>query len=357
VVLLTVQQDEIRIKMVEMVKGNLLDAKAEALVNTVNTVGIMGKGIALQFRQAFPRNFEIYQSACKRGEVVPGKMFVVPTNRLDNPKYIINFPTKRHWRGKSQIEDIDSGLLDLVRVVRQEGIRSIAIPPLGCGNGGLDWGDVRPRILKALAGLPDVEILLYGPGGAPQAEDMAVATKKPAMNPNRAALIAMMMNYGEAGYRLTLLEIQKLAYFLQLAGQPLKLDFLKQQYGPYAESLNHVLQRLEGHFIRGYGDRSRDASVRILPEASEEAGRFLAGDEATLGRIERVRELIEGFETPYGMELLATVHWVAGEDAAFRSDTDRLVEAVHAWNERKARIFSPAHIRTAHARLVSLGWV
>ena len=182
---------------------------------------------------------------------------------------------------------------------------------------------------------------------------MTVATKKPAMNSNRAALIAMMLDYGEVGYRLTLLEIQKLAYFLQMAGQPLKLEFQKQQYGPYAENLNHVLQRLEGHFIRGYGDRSRDASVRILPEAATEAGQFLADDEATAKRLERVRNLIEGFETPYGMELLATVHWIKAEGAA----TDDLVTAVHAWNERKARTFSPAHIRTAHTRLSSLGWI
>jgi O-acetyl-ADP-ribose deacetylase (regulator of RNase III) len=342
--------------MLELTTGNLLEAKAEALVNTVNTVGIMGKGIALQFRLAFPRNYEIYRSACKRGDVVPGKMFVVPTDRLDNPKFIINFPTKRDWKSKSRIEDIDVGLLDLVRVIREENIGSVAIPPLGCGNGGLDWNEVRPRIIKALAVVPDVEISLYEPSGAPQVEDMAVATKKPAMNPNRAALIAMMLNYGEAGYRLTLLEIQKLAYFLQLAGQPLKLDFLKQQYGPYAENLNHVLQRLEGHFIRGYGDRSRDASVRILPEAAKEAGRFLAEDEATLKRIERVRELIEGFETPYGMELLATVHWVATEGDCVQ-DSEHVVSAVHNWNERKARIFPSAHIRTAHAQLFSLGWV
>ena len=156
--------------MVELTTGNLLEANAEALVNAVNTVGIMGKGIALQFRLAFPRNYELYQAACKRGDVVPGKMFVVPTNRLDNPKYIINFPTKRHWKDKSRIEDIDAGLVDLVRTIRDENIQSIAIPPLGCGNGGLDWSDVRPRILKALAEVPDVLISLYESGGASQVD-------------------------------------------------------------------------------------------------------------------------------------------------------------------------------------------
>lgn len=211
---------------------------------------------------------------------------------------------------------------------------------------------MRPRIIHAFTALPEVQVSLYQPDGAPQVEDVTVATKKPTLNSNRAALIAMMLDYGEIGYRLTLLEIQKLAYFLQLAGQPLRLDFRKQQYGPYAEALNHVLHRLEGHFIRGYGDRSRDASIRILPAASREVGQFLADDEVTLKRIERVRNLIEGFETPYGMELLATVHWVAMENG----DADRIVPAVHAWNERKAKTFSANHIRTAHTQLSSLGW-
>ena len=169
--------------MVELTTGNLLEASAEALVNTVNTVGVMGKGIALQFRQEFPRNYELYRSACKRGEVVPGKMFVVPTERLDNPKYIINFPTKRDWKSRSRVEDIEAGLVDLVDTIRREGIGSIAVPPLGCGNGGLNWAEVRPRILHALAAVPEVRVMLFEPGGAPEPEAMAIATKRPAMNP------------------------------------------------------------------------------------------------------------------------------------------------------------------------------
>jgi O-acetyl-ADP-ribose deacetylase (regulator of RNase III) len=343
--------------MIRRMTGNLLEAKAEALVNTVNTVGVMGKGIALQFRLAFPRNYELYQAACKKGDVVPGRMFVVPTNRFENPRFIINFPTKRHWKGKSQIQDIDAGLRDLVNVVRREHIRSIAIPPLGCGNGGLKWSEVRPRIVLAFEELSDVDVLLYEPDGAPQVEDIVVATKTPAINANRAALLSMMLDYGGVGYRLTLLEIQKLAYFLQSAGQPLRLDFQKDKYGPYAEALNHVLQRLEGHFIRGYGDRTREASIRTVPEAFDEVSRFLADDHETRARIDRVRKLIAGFETPYGMELLATVHWVAIENPAINSDIDRIVTAVHAWNERKAKTFSSAHIGVAYDQLNSLCWL
>ena len=294
--------------MIDLKKGNLLDADAEALVNTVNTVGIMGKGIALQFRQAFPENFRAYEAACKQGQVQPGRMFVFHTNTLHNPRIIINFPTKRHWKGKSKIEDIDAGLHDLIEVIKREQIKSIAVPPLGCGNGQLKWSEVRPRIERAFEALHAIKVYLYEPAGAPKPAEMKVATTRPKMTGARAAILLLMRRYQVPGYRLTLLEIQKLAYFLQSAGEPLKLVFAKQKYGPYTEQLHHVLQRLEGHFIRGYGDRSRDVSVTLLPDAAEEAVAFLQGNSATESWFERVAQLIQGLETPHGMELLATVH-------------------------------------------------
>ena len=206
--------------MIEETKGNLLEADAEALVNTVNTVGHMGKGIALQFKQAYPENFLAYARALKRGEVQAGRMFVVPTGLVTNPRYIINFPTKRHWRGRSRIEDIDTGLEALVGEIRRLGIRSIAVPPLGCGNGGLDWRDVQPRIQRALADLHGVRVLLFAPRGAP-----AIRTRRPDMTPARALLVKLMEQYLGLAYRLTLLEVQKLAYFLQEAGEPLRLRY------------------------------------------------------------------------------------------------------------------------------------
>lgn len=178
----------------------------DALVNTVNTVGVMGKGVALQFRQAFPENYEYYRNACLRSQVQPGKMLIYSRNRLDNPRFIINFPTKRHWKGKSKLNDIDAGLAALVRDIRDLGIQSIAIPPLGCGNGGLDWAIVRPRIIKALEAVPEVHVLLYEPRGAPVPDQMRVATKRPNMTPSRAALVSLMVNYGIPGYCLSLLE-------------------------------------------------------------------------------------------------------------------------------------------------------
>jgi O-acetyl-ADP-ribose deacetylase (regulator of RNase III) len=343
--------------MIDHVAGNILDADAEALVNTVNTVGVMGKGIALQFRQAFPGNYAAYVDACKRQEVTPGRMFVYHTGRLSGPRYVINFPTKRHWKGKSRVEDIESGLCDLVEVVKREGIKSIAVPPLGCGNGGLKWTDVRPRIEAAFEPLSNVTVLVYVPAGAPAADKMRIATKRPNMTPARAALVSLLESYALPGYRLTMLEIQKLAYLLQAAGEPLNLKFVKAEYGPYAETLNHVLQRIEGHFIRGYGDRSSNASIRVLPDAISEARRCLESSRETRERLARVARLIEGFETPYGMELLTTVHWIAKENQEVEQTLSAAMNGVQSWNARKRANFRPEHIEAVWDRLRDCCWV
>ena len=318
----------------------------------------MGKGIALQFKQAFPENYTAYATACKRGEVEPGKMFVFHTDTFHNPKWIINFPTKRHWKAKSRLQDIESGLESLIGIVRRENIKSIAVPPLGCGNGGLDWAVVRKKIHEAFAALPDVDVQLFSPSGAPAPEKMRIATSRPRMTAGRAAIVALMGRYAIPGYRLALLEIQKLGYFLQMAGEPLKLEFQKQRYGPYSEVLHHVLQRIEGHFVRGYGDRSRDASIYVLPGALEEAETFLSSESATLERFERVAALIDGYETPYGMELLSTVHWVTTfEETAAKTNPELAIAAVHSWNEHKRRTFTPERIVTAWRRLKSEDWL
>ncbi len=342
--------------MIDLMRGNLLDADADALVNTVNCVGVMGKGIALQFKQAFPGNYKVYERACRAGEVEVGRMLVVPMLG-EHPRFIINFPTKRHWRGKSRLEDIEAGLQALVGDVRRLGLKSVAVPPLGCGNGGLDWSEVRPRIERAFEALPGVEVLLFEPDGAPVADEMRVRTKRPDMTPGRAILIAVMERYQGIGYRLTLLEIQKLAYLLQRAGEQLKLNYVKDKYGPYAENLNFVLQATEGHFTRGYGDRSRGAEIAVLPDGIQEASNFLQGHEESLHRLERVSRLIEGFETPHGMELIATVDWAVHELGNTGRDLGQVVAAVHSWNERKRRIFGERAIGIAWERLSREGWV
>lgn len=342
--------------MIETTQGNLLEADAEALVNTVNCVGVMGKGIALQFKQAFPENFSLYARVCKEGRMLPGNVLVFETGGMVNPKYIINFPTKRHWKGKSKMEDIDAGLMDLVAQIKHHRIQSVAIPPLGAGLGGLNWADVKPRIEKAFAGLPDVSVLMFEPKGAPPVEQMPVRTSQPKMTSGRALLIRLLDLYGRQGYRHGLLEVQKLAYFLQAAGEPMRLQFTAHHLGPYANNLNHALQRMEGHFIRGYGDRSGNAEIRLMPGVLEKAQAFLTDNLEAERHLERVKALIEGFETPYGMELLSTIHWVVTHEPDNVSSLEHISERVASWNHRKKQLMKPKHIHKAYARIEQQGW-
>jgi len=344
---------------VSITQGDLLrQDDVDAIVNTVNCVGVMGKGIALQFKNKWPENFRAYEAACKTKQVRPGRMFVFDSGGLVKPNYIINFPTKDHWRGKSRIEFIRDGLVDLVAQVKRLRIRSIAIPPLGCGNGGLDWSEVRPLIERAFVGLPEVEVRLFAPSGAPDPKGMEVRTQRPRMTPGRAAILKVLDTYRALEYGLSRIEVQKLAYFLQEAGENLKLKFVKHQYGPYSEELRHALNRMDGHFIRGLGDGVVEAEIEPAEDALKEADQFLAesGHAALAQRIERVARLIDGFQSPYGMELLATVHWVAMHEQDART-FEQVVYAVHTWNKRKAKIMQPAHVRAAWDRLVAQRWL
>ncbi|MDO8539831.1 MAG: macro domain-containing protein [Opitutaceae bacterium] len=348
--------------MITITQGNLLEAPAEALVNTVNTVGVMGKGIALQFRQAYPEMFRAYEKACATGEVRLGQVQVFDLGGLaGGPRWIINFPTKKDWRSRSRIGDIESGLADLVATIKRLEIRSIAVPPLGCGNGGLDWQTVRPRIEAAMAEVPEVKVLLFPPMGSPDAGAMPNRTKKPRMTAGQATLIALMNRYlkGLLDPFVSLLEIHKLMYFLKTAGEPLeKLQFEQGRYGPYSPTLRHGLVRMEGHYTRGYGTGDDDPAtpIELLPGAITEAEDFLTGSGETGARMDRVAALIEGFEDAYGLELLSSVHWVMQHDAAACANADAAIAAVHAWNERKRRLLKPEHLRKAWERLKAQRW-
>lgn len=345
--------------MITEAKGNLLKAPVEALVNTVNTEGVMGKGIALQFKNAYPAMFKDYTVAAKRGEIKLGRMHVWRTEMLDGPQYVINFPTKAHWRSKSRIADIENGLDDLVRVIRRFGITSIAVPPLGCGNGGLNWADVEPRIRAAFDALPDVDVQVFPPTGTPAAADMPVNSPKPKMTPGRAALVGIIDRYRrQALSEPSLIEAQKLMYFLQVVGEPLRLDFKAHRYGPYADNLRHVLSQIEGHYLTGYGDGSAKVhDVTLLTPVAgtvTEVEGLLDQHPETKARMNQVLDLAEGYESAYGMELLATVHWVAASEPV--GVTDEAVAAkVAEWSPRKAQMFTPKHVDSALATLRSHG--
>ncbi len=343
---------------IQLTTGDILRSDAEAIVNTVNCVGFMGRGIAAQFKRSFPENFEAYAAACKRGEVVPGKMFVYETGMLTGPRFVVNFPTKRHWRGKSLLEDIDAGLEALVADVKARRIQSIAIPPLGCGLGGLEWSVVRPRIEQAFQSLQaDVTVIVFEPVGAPRATDMRSTQQAPKLTPGRAVLVSLMHRYlaGLLDPFVSLLEVHKLMYFAQEAGQPLKLRYKRAPYGPYAENLRHVLTHVEGHFVTGYADGGDHPAkeLQIAPGATELASEALRSDVETTKRLERISALVDGFETPFGLELLATVHWVMKRDQATR---ESVVDKVHSWNERKKNM-SERQILLALDRLEEQGWL
>lgn len=342
--------------MIEYKHGDILREDAEALINTVNCMGIMGRGIALQFKNAFPENFKAYVKACKKNEVQPGKMFVFETGQLTNPRYIINFPTKRHWRGKSRIEDIEAGLEALIDTIHKYKIRSIAIPPLGSGLGGLDWLFVKSRIENALQALTDVRIIIFEPNGV--REKLAYTKDIPAMTPGRAALVELINRYlnGLLEPFVTLLEVHKLMYFMQEAGEPLRLKYRKALYGPYAENLRHVLNAIEGHFVCGYedGGDKPDKQLKLVPGAIEDAASFLEQHPETRERFSRVAELVEGFESPFGLELLSTVHWVMIQDGV--QSLEDVIQHTYSWNDRK-RQFTPRQIAIAVDVLSKKGWV
>lgn len=344
--------------MIELKQGDILRVDTEALVNTVNCVGVMGRGVALQFKKAFPENFKAYKAACDRDELQLGSMFVYDLCRLVNPRYIVNFPTKRHWKGKSRLEDIESGLKALVQEVHRLGIHSIAVPPLGCGLGGLEWNEVRLRIEQAFEDVPDVDVLLFEPKGAPSAEEMIKQKGIPRMTVGRASLLGLMQRYlaGVMDPFISLLEIHKLIYFMQESGEGLKLRYEKGIYGPYAPNLRHVLSVIEGHYISGYGDAEDqpDKQIELRSAAVSMAESFLLKHPDTRERFDRVADLIEGFETPFGMELLSTVHWVAFHENALT--LDEVVSRTYAWNKRK-QMFTKDHLSIAWDVLRDKGWL
>ena len=343
--------------MIEYKTGDIIAEDAEALVNTVNCVGVMGRGIALQFKKAFPENFKSYAAACKRNEVQPGRMFVFETGQM-YPRYIINFPTKRHWRGKSRMEDIDAGLTALAEEIQALNIRSIALPPLGSGLGGLAWSEVRPRIESMLRGFDDLKVVLFEPGGGPIDKRANHSSDVPKMTAGRAVLIGLMDRYlrGLLDPFVTLLEVHKLLYFMQESGERLRLRYQKASYGPYAENLRHVLHKVEGHFISGYADGGDvpDKQLELVPGAIQEATVFLESHIKTRERFNKVADLVEGFESSFGLELLSSVHWVVSKEQG--KTVSDVVRQIYAWNAGKKK-FSQRQIKLAIDVLGKKDWI
>ena len=343
--------------MINFKTGDILSEQADALVNTVNCVGVMGRGVALQFKKHFPNNYTDYKTACDREDIKPGQIFVHETGEL-YPRYIFNFPTKRHWKGKSKIEDIESGMISLVAEIKRLNISSIAIPALGSGLGGLNWNDVLPIIEKHLSELSNLDVAVYEPNCATDAKSQPRNLDVPEMTSGRAALILLINGYFSACLDpiITLLELQKLMYFLQVAGEPLKLQYEKASYGPYAQNLSKVLHKLEGHYVAGYGDGGNNPQkeIALIPGAFEDASNAIKGYSNTEKNIEKVVDLVDGFETPFGLELLATTHWLIENEEP--TTTGEVFDLFQDWNERKSK-FTESRVTQACEVLQEKGWV
>jgi O-acetyl-ADP-ribose deacetylase (regulator of RNase III) len=351
--------------MIHFTNGNLLKSDVEALVNTVNTVGIMGKGIALMFKDAFKENYELYEAACKAGEVKVGHVFVTHRNELFGPKWIINFPTKKHWRHPTKTQWVIDGLQDLRDFISKNNIKSIAIPPLGCGNGGLDWQNVKKLLVEALSDLERVEIIVYEPTHEYQNVAKRAGVEK--LTPARALIAELVRKYWVLGIECTLLEVQKLAWFLERnvekysKDNPVDLRFEANRYGPYATRLNHLLNALDGSYLHcdkriadagpldaiWFDDKKKDVLDTYL--ISSEVEPYSEG-------LKKTAEVIDGFESPLGLELLSTVDWLIHKEKRPAS-LEGIKEGIRRWPfdvsaaKRKEKIFDDRLIGIALDRL------
>lgn len=354
--------------MIRYTRGNIIECDAEALVNTVNTVGVMGKGIALMFRQAFPENYERYRAAAGRGEIRTGEMFVVETSQLVGPRWIINFPTKQHWKNPSRLEWIERGLAELRRVIKEYGIRSIAIPPLGCGNGGLHWEVVRSRIEAAMKGLTGVDVVVFEP--TPKYQNKPKKTGLQELTPARTLIAGSVRRYEVLGFACSNLEVQKLAWFVERSLQsleldnPLNLQFSAGKYGPYADRLRHLLNGLDGTYLQAdkrVPDAGPSDTIQFNHDLADKVDAYLETEAASRYKpaLDLTGRIIEGFESPLGMELLATVDWLLSRTNA-RPTLQSIRAGIDAWpgeraaGERKQRLFKDTFIRSALERLQSV---
>lgn len=340
--------------MISFKQQDIFKTETEAVINTVNTVGVMGKGIALQFKQKYPENFKAYEKACKNQDLKIGKMFVTETNSMLNPKYIINFPTKEHWKATSKIEYIKEGLIDLKKIFIDHNIKSVAIPPLGSGNGGLNWEEVKLLIISELNDLKDIEIIILEPSD--KFYEKKEVIKEAKLTQPRSLILKLFQRYMVLGFELSLLEAQKLAYFLQRFGEDLKLEYQKSHYGPFSPNLNHLLIALDNNFIVGLkaGTAKPFDNLFLKNERLFEIDDFINKNCSSKQkiRLETVSKFIESFEFPLGMEILSTVDFIITKHPETFNDLDKIVSYVQDWSKRKKELMKPEYISIAYNRLM-----
>lgn len=327
--------------MIHYVTGDLLASDAQALVNTVNTVGVMGKGIALQFKKTFPNNYKAYAKLCKEKAFRIGELLIFEEGTVSGgQKLIINFPTKTEWRKPSEYRFIEEGLQALVKEITQRNIRSIALPPLGAGNGGLDWSNVKALIEQYLSDL-DCEVYVYEPNVVIKE---ALKKERVKLTPARAMLLSVLFDLVKNGEFVSEFAAEKIAYFLQRFGgrQAFKLNFQPNFYGPYSGKVKHVLYYLNGSYITGYisKDKKPFEELGLMMDAEGDVLSYLQLPENKeyLQVVTDTQACLSGFYSSYSLELLSTVDYIAQRDGI--KTVDEINNALNTWSERKKTMFS-----------------
>jgi len=324
--------------MIKFVTGNIFESKAEALVNTVNTQGVMGKGIALQFKRAFPNNFKAYEEACKNNKIQIGNLFIYKDRNVETgEKLIVNFPTKQSWRKPSEYSFIEFGLDDLLKVIKENHIKSIAIPPLGAGNGGLEWERVKKIIVEKLGPL-DISITVFEP-----TREIKEKLKKERvkLTDARALLLYVLYDLVKNGEYVSEFSSEKVCYFLQRFGAKkyFKLEFTRHFYGPYSGKVRHVLNILNGSFIMGYSDMNKKPfePITLIEDGYQDVKKHVEDNEALLLIANKTINFLNGFYSDFALELLSSVDFIAKEERSV--DPDIINEKLNSWNDRKRSLF------------------
>jgi len=357
--------------MVKVLVGDMFKSKAQTLVNTVNLVGVMGKGIALRFREQFPEMFEDYVARCKRGEVKLGEPYLF---KRANPPWIINFPTKDHWRSLSKVDDIVRGLKHLLAHYEEWGIQSLAVPPLGCGQGQLEWRIVGPILYRHLSKM-DIPVELYAPYGTPhdelelsflshggRTEQLPLRTPRTQwVEPAWVGLVEIVRRIEEEPYHWPIgrTTFQKIAYIATEEGLPLNLEFEKGSYGPYAPGLKRMVSRLLSNGLIREKRVGRMFAVLAGP-TYEDARRAYAAD---LGRWEpilaKVTDLFIRVNTRQA-EMIATAVFTAKllEREGHAPPTEQgVLNAILQWKQKRRPPFNEEEMASTIRNLAALGWL
>ncbi len=325
--------------MIKYIKGNILESSAQALVNTVNTVGVMGKGIALQFKKTFPSNYKSYFEACKKNEIKIGKLFVfIDSNMLTGQKIIINFPTKTDWRKPSEYEYIEKGLDDLIGIINQHNIKSIAIPPLGAGNGGLEWEKVKKIINTKLQNI-NVDIYIYEP--TKQIKEH-LKKERVKLTKARALLLFVLYDLVKNGEYVSEFSSEKICYFLQIFGAKkyFKLKYSPNFYGPYSGKVKYILNILNGSYIMGYSDMNKKPfePLTLLADGYETVKDYITSDTELSVIAKKTTNFLNGFYSDFALELLSSTYFIVSENKTF--DKELVLTKLSKWNDRKRSLFS-----------------